>query len=197
MPSRMDKFGLMISFELTRNMSPMYKWFVGTKTEHNSSSPSSLCNQQKEIKPTKPAPNKGRFFYLLNNSIFYDPTTEKKNDLQQQVCKLNNKTLRYIFSNSIFYDPNHWIERQFTVTIVNLYQVKLYDFNTYFQFQSVLDDKICKWHHLIRGRDIIYVLNIMIIFKYQLFLVQVPYYQRDSLKGKYVIKRLQLPQFHI
>lgn len=29
-PSRTDKFGLMISSEFTKKMSPMYKWFVGT-----------------------------------------------------------------------------------------------------------------------------------------------------------------------
>lgn len=46
MPSRMDKFGLITSLALTRSISPIYKWFVGTKTLHNSSSPSSVCNPE-------------------------------------------------------------------------------------------------------------------------------------------------------
>lgn len=49
-PSRIERFGLMISLELTSNISPIYRWFVGTKTLHNSSSSLSLCikNQQKK-----------------------------------------------------------------------------------------------------------------------------------------------------
>ena len=50
MPSRIDRFGLMISLELTRNISPMYRWFVGTKTLHNSSSSFSFYGQQAEPK---------------------------------------------------------------------------------------------------------------------------------------------------
>lgn len=53
MPSRMDRFGRMISFELIKKISPRYIWFVGTKTLHNSSSPSSFCiymNKKNTIK---------------------------------------------------------------------------------------------------------------------------------------------------
>uniref|UniRef100_M1BQR3 COV1 n=1 Tax=Solanum tuberosum TaxID=4113 RepID=M1BQR3_SOLTU len=46
MPSRMDMFGLMTSLALTKSTSPMYKWFVGTKTLYNSSSPSSVCHPE-------------------------------------------------------------------------------------------------------------------------------------------------------
>lgn len=46
MPSRIDRFGLIISLEFTRNMSPIYRWFVGTKTLHNSSSSLSFCSNQ-------------------------------------------------------------------------------------------------------------------------------------------------------
>lgn len=55
MPSRIDRFGLMISLELTRNISPMYRWFVGTKTLHNSSSSLSLCRKtNKKTKDQQP-----------------------------------------------------------------------------------------------------------------------------------------------
>lgn len=53
MPSRMDRFGLMISLELTRNISPMYRWFVGTKTLHNSSSSFSFYGQQSTSRTKK------------------------------------------------------------------------------------------------------------------------------------------------
>lgn len=53
MPSRIDRFGLMISLELTRNISPIYRWFVGTKTLHNSSSSLSLWQEKKEEKRQK------------------------------------------------------------------------------------------------------------------------------------------------
>lgn len=49
MPSRIDRFGLMMSLEFTRNISPIYRWFVGTKTLHNSSSSLSFCSQQTRI----------------------------------------------------------------------------------------------------------------------------------------------------
>lgn len=42
MPSRTDKLGLITSLELIRNMSPMYRWFVGTYTQKSSSSPTSF-----------------------------------------------------------------------------------------------------------------------------------------------------------
>ena len=38
-PSRTERLGLITSLVLTRNISPMYRWFVGTYTQHNSSSP--------------------------------------------------------------------------------------------------------------------------------------------------------------
>lgn len=55
-PSRMDRFGLIISLELTKNISPIYKWFVGTKTLHNSSSPSSLCRRRQNVHMNKEWP---------------------------------------------------------------------------------------------------------------------------------------------
>lgn len=52
MPSRMERFGLMISLELTKNISPIYRWFVGTKTLQSSSSSFSFCDGRKKIKLT-------------------------------------------------------------------------------------------------------------------------------------------------
>jgi len=46
MPSRIERFGLMISLEFTRKISPRYRWLVGTKTLHNSSSSFSPYNIQ-------------------------------------------------------------------------------------------------------------------------------------------------------
>lgn len=49
MPSRMERFGLIISLELTKNISPIYRWFVGTKTLHSSSSSLSFWRGRKKI----------------------------------------------------------------------------------------------------------------------------------------------------
>lgn len=50
MPSRMERFGLITSLELTKIISPMYRWFVGTKTLQSSSSSFSCWEGGKMIK---------------------------------------------------------------------------------------------------------------------------------------------------
>lgn len=136
MPSRIDRFGLIMSLEFTRNISPMYRWFVGTKTLHNSSSSLSLCNQQ----PTNVTKDKEPERWLLmwtRKKLYYLQVTShvkvKQTLLQEKIHHNTTSTWRMtvdVIKPNAYSPTRGWRIIATSLKAVVFWSVRMYRFKS-------------------------------------------------------------------